>query len=86
MHPEIPPPLCMSCNRDLAPYAAVLGVILNPRHGVPSDVECCSACWRRMSVRERIETVIQVRDRQMGGAVQLVAAMVEGAILEKRSQ
>ncbi len=74
----------MSCTRDLEPYAAWLGIIVDPHHGVPEEVECCSSCWRRMTVRERIETVIAVRDRQLGGAVQLLASMIEGAILEKR--
>lgn len=74
----------MSCTRDLQPYTTFFGLIINPKHRVPEDIECCSSCWHRMSVRERIETVIQVRDRQMGGAVQLVASMVESALLDRR--
>lgn len=66
------------------PTMAFLGLIFDPKRGVPDDVHCCSSCWRRMTVRERIETVIQVRDRQMGGAVQLLASMVEGALLDRR--
>jgi hypothetical protein len=82
-HPEIPAPTCMSCNRDLQSYPIWLGSI-DPKLGVPDDVNCCASCWRRMTVYERIKVVIAVRDRQLGGAVQLVASMIEGAILEKR--
>lgn len=73
----------MSCDRGLG-FVRFLGLDFSPKSGVPDDVDCCSHCWRKMSVHQRVKTVIAVRDRQMGGAVRLIASMIEAAILEKR--
>jgi hypothetical protein len=51
---------CMSCCLDLCTGA---------RRGVPISIECCSHCWRKVPVTDRLKLFIAVRDRLPGGVM-----------------
>lgn len=47
--------LCMSCGRELRQTCW-----LNLKWRVPDEVDCCSWCWHRVPVAERLKIVIQI--------------------------
>lgn len=79
-HPEVPPPSCMSCGRDLRATSR-FGIVRNPKRGVPDDVDCCSLCWRNVPVHERIKIAIMIHDRQFGGVISVLTELVHTGLL-----
>ncbi len=71
-HPDFPDPSCKSC-----------GVSLNGwnHHRVPDDVHCCSRCWSRVPVAERLKYQIMLDDRAPDGPIGNLASLARGAIM-----
>ena len=83
-HPELTTPTCMSCGRELTPYV-IWGITMRVKHRVPEDVDCCSRCWSRVPVADRMKIVISIRDRSLGGILSVAAEMASEAVLERRT-
>lgn len=64
----------------------VFGIPIHPTSGVPEGVDCCSRCWRKVPVADRLKLVMAMRDRQQGGILSIAAEMATEAILERRSE
>ena len=84
IHPELATPTCMSCGRELTP-CVIWGISMVVKHRVPDDVDCCSRCWSRVPVADRMRIVISIRDRSLGGILSVAAEMASEAILERRN-
>jgi len=54
----------------------------NNRYRVPEEVECCSRCWCRIPQHERVKIVVMIRDRQLGGVVNLIAGLVHEGLFK----
>ena len=57
------------------------GVVLNIKHRVPDDVDCCSRCWSKVPVAERLKFAVTVRDRAPDGILNILAVMGEQALV-----
>lgn len=57
-------PHCASCNLDL---------IESDRRNVPSYINCCSRCWSKVPIPERLKLDIAYRDRSPGGVLNELA-------------
>ncbi len=68
---------CLSCTRELTK-----GI----RRGVPSGIECCLYCWRRVPVTERLKIAMAVRDRQFGGVIHELAELITRSIDQKSQE
>ena len=51
---------CMSCNHELEP---------GTRKNVPALIDCCSHCWGKIPIVDRLRLAIAVRDRSPGGVL-----------------
>ena len=76
-HPDFPDPRCRSCDVLLHGWN---------HNRVPMDVHCCTRCWAKVPVAERLKYAVQLDDRAPDGAIAGWTALVRDAILNRETQ